>query len=124
MDSSNSNTEDTLVELSTNKVSPEDSVRIGEKVQPALSRDASMSAYELEIAVGKILKYIVVSEEKRETQVSRDEALKHSAKQVLLAVFVGMAYFGLTEGWRALDAFWFSFVTLTTSKFWPAFFFN
>ena len=64
-----------------------------------------------------LLKYVVRSREADLRNLEADMKLRAAGWQVALALFIGAAFFGIAEGWRAIDAIWWAWITLTTIGF-------
>ena len=61
-----------------------------------------------------LLSYVVKSSEHHMRESEYNQKLKGATWNVLIMLVVTAAFFGLTNGWRFIDSFWFAFVTLST----------
>ena len=61
-----------------------------------------------------LLKYVVRSREAGLRNEEADLKLRAAGWHVAFALFIGAGFFGIAEGWRANDAIWWAWVTLTT----------
>lgn len=61
-----------------------------------------------------LLKYVVRSREAGLRNEEADLKLRAAGWQVAFALFIGAGFFGIAEGWRANDAIWWAWITLTT----------
>ena len=80
------------------------------------ARDELGTQHELDLrrATKRLLKYVVKSAEVDMMEAEYTNKFKTAGYNVCVMLVLTAAVFGLTNGWRFIDSFWFAFVTLST----------
>lgn len=100
-------------------------IELGTKVANEMNRSKTTTTAEKTTKGGgntktldqRLLQFIIKDYTRNQKNVENYESLKAAGINVLYAMSIGSLIFGLSEGWRFIDSFWFSFVTLTTIGF-------